>query len=66
MLRSAQRSDQLHRAGDLVARRRQLETLVELHGDVGAEQCLNFDCAFRRELDHGAVEMRAERDRRDR
>ena len=53
---------QLHRALDLVARRRQLEAFVELHGDVGAEQRLDLDRAFGRQLDHRAVEMRAEGD----
>ena len=48
---------------DFLARGRQLETLVELHGDVGAEQRLDLDRAFRRKFDHGAIKMRAERHR---
>ena len=42
---------QLHRALDLVARRRQPQAFVELHGDVGAEQPLDLDRALRRQLD---------------
>ena len=61
-LRPAQR--QLHGAFDLGAFGRKRDAFVELHGDVGAEQDLHFDGAFRRQFDHGAVEMRAERDAR--
>ena len=51
-----------HGALDLAARGRQLEAFVELHDDVGAEKVLNFDRAFGRQLDGGAVEMRAKGD----
>ena len=49
----------MHRATDLVAFRGQLEAFVELHCNVGAQQHLDFDSAFRRELDHGSVEVRS-------
>jgi len=51
---------QPHGALDVDTGGRQLDAFVELHGDVGAEQELDLDRAFRAELDHGAVEMRAE------
>ena len=57
-LRPAQR--QPHRALDIVAPGRQPHALVHLHGDVGAEQPLHLDRTLRRQLDLGAVDMRAE------
>jgi hypothetical protein len=47
-------------------RGRQLRTFVELHGDVGAEQRLDFDRALGREFDEASVEMGAKRDPRGR
>ena len=52
----------IHRALDLAPLGRQPHAFVELHGDVGAEQNLHLDGALRRQCDHGAVEMGAERD----
>ena len=40
---------------------RQFKALVELHGNIGAEQCLNFDRALGRQCDHRAIEMRTKR-----
>ena len=51
----------LHRALDIAAFRRQPHAFVHLHGDVGAEQPLHLDRALRRQLDLGAVDMRAKR-----
>ena len=51
---------QFHRPRHVLARGRQPQAFVELHGNVGAEQRLDLDRAFGRELVHGAVEMRAE------
>ena len=53
---------QPHGAFKLRARRRQLDAFIELHGDVGPEQLLNFDRALGRQLDRGAVEMGAKGD----
>src|SRR6202030_3998574 len=53
---------QFHRPIDLAPVGRQPNAFVELHGDVGAEQDLHLDGALRRQIDHGAVEMGAERD----
>ena len=54
-LRPAQR--QPHGAIEFRLAARQLDALVELHNDVGAEQRLDFDGALRRQVDHGAVDM---------
>ena len=62
--RSAQRSDSCMARSISAALGRQPHAFVELHGDIGAEQDLHFDGALRRQLDHGAVEMRAEGDAR--
>src|SRR5262249_27671771 len=51
---------QLHRPGDFVACRRQLEAFVELHGDICAEQYLDLDRPLGRELNHRSVDVRAE------
>jgi hypothetical protein len=48
--------------GDLVARRRQLDALIEHHRDVDAESFLKRDDAFGREAVRRAVEMRAKGD----
>ena len=53
---------QPHRAFHFGTRRGQLQAFVELHHDVGPEQILDFDRALRRERDHRAVDVRAERD----
>ena len=42
---------QPHGAIEFGLRRRQLQAFVELHGDVGAEQMLDFDRALGRKLD---------------
>ena len=59
--RSAQRSDSRIARAISAGSRRQREAFVELHRDVGAEQRLDLDRALGRELDDGAVEMRAKR-----
>jgi hypothetical protein len=46
---------QLHGAIHLRHGGRQLQAFVELHDDVGAEQQLNLDRAFRRQLEGRAV-----------
>ena len=51
---------ELHGAAQFGVHRRQPHAFVELHGDVGAEQVLDLDCALGRKLDGGAIEMRAE------
>ncbi len=50
----------LHGATQLGLGCRQLQALIELHRDVGAEQNLDFDRALGRKLDDGAVEVGAE------
>ena len=57
-LRPAQR--QFHGAVDFTALGGKLETLVQLHLDVGAEQALDLDGAFGREHVRRAVEVRLE------
>ena len=53
---------QAHRPLDLCRLGRQTHAFVELHGDVGAEQILDLDGALRRQLDGGAIDVRAEYD----
>src|SRR4051812_74331 len=50
---------QPHGAIELSLAARQLDALVELHDDVGAEQRLDFDGTLWRQVDHGAIDMRA-------
>ncbi len=58
--RSAQRSDSSIGALHFGRLRRQLDALVELHLDVGAEQALDLDGALRRQHVARAVDVRLE------
>ena len=51
---------QLHRPLHLLLRRRQADTFVQLHLDVGSEQPLNFNGTLRREVIALAVDMALE------
>ena len=51
---------QQHRPLDIAQLRRQPHAFIHLHRDVRAEQPLHLDRPLGRELDHGAVDMRAE------
>ena len=53
---------QFHRAFDRLVRRGIRRALVQRHRNVGAEQVLDRDRPFRRQLVEAAVEMRAKGD----
>ena len=55
---------QLHCTIDFGVLGRKPHAFVKLHRDIGAEQDLHLDRALRRQLDHRAIDMRAECDAR--